>query len=179
MRNISCDKYVHSSLYRQGIQDGIDEIFFLLKKAEKRSIKSNEAGSDIYDDMAPIVYAIAKDLDLKTDFLHAGWGLIDEVIYYSYMEALECMKEVETIKTTLNQLLIDRSIRNGVPLKVRYAILKRDCYKCRACGNAPSYDPSVVLMVDHIIPLSKGGEDSMENYQTLCQFCNAGKSDYF
>lgn len=32
-------------------------------------------------------------------------------------------------------------------------------------------------MVDHIQPVSKDGEDSMMNYITACQPCNAGKSD--
>ena len=61
--------------------------------------------------------------------------------------------------------------------KLRYQVLKRDNFKCCACGASPAKDSSVVLHIDHIIPWSKGGATSLENLQTLCSRCNMGKSD--
>lgn len=61
--------------------------------------------------------------------------------------------------------------------KLRYQVLKRDHFKCCACGASPAKDPSVELHIDHIIPWSKGGETTIENLQTLCSRCNLGKSD--
>ena len=61
--------------------------------------------------------------------------------------------------------------------KLRYQVLKRDNFKCCACGASPAKDPSVELHIDHIIPWSKGGESTLENLQTLCSKCNIGKSD--
>ena len=61
--------------------------------------------------------------------------------------------------------------------KLRYSVLKRDNFKCCACGASPAKDPSVELHIDHIIPWSKGGETTLENLQTLCSKCNIGKSD--
>ena len=61
--------------------------------------------------------------------------------------------------------------------KLRYQVLKRDNFKCCACGASPAKDPSVELHIDHIIPWSKGGENTEENLQTLCSKCNLGKSD--
>ncbi len=61
--------------------------------------------------------------------------------------------------------------------KLRYTILKRDNFKCCACGASPAKDPSVELHIDHIIPWSKGGETTLENLQTLCSRCNIGKSN--
>ena len=61
--------------------------------------------------------------------------------------------------------------------KLRYQVLKRDNFKCCACGASPAKDPSVELHIDHIIPCSKGGESTLENLQTLCSKCNIGKSD--
>ena len=61
--------------------------------------------------------------------------------------------------------------------RMRFLVLKRDNYKCCACGASPAKDPSVVLHVDHIIPWSKGGETTLDNLQTLCSKCNLGKSD--
>ena len=64
-----------------------------------------------------------------------------------------------------------------ISTRIRYAVLKRDNFKCCACGASPAKDPSVELHVDHIIPWSKGGEATLENLQTLCSLCNIGKSD--
>ncbi len=60
---------------------------------------------------------------------------------------------------------------------LRYNVLKRDNFKCCACGASPAKDPSVELHIDHIIPWSKGGETTIDNLQTLCSECNIGKSD--
>ena len=62
-------------------------------------------------------------------------------------------------------------------LSLRYAVLKRDHFKCCACGASPAKDPSVELHVDHIVPWSRGGETTIDNLQTLCSKCNLGKSD--
>ena len=35
----------------------------------------------------------------------------------------------------------------------------------------------VMLTKDHIIPRSKGGKNTLENYQTMCQVCNLKKGD--
>lgn len=35
----------------------------------------------------------------------------------------------------------------------------------------------VLLTIDHIIPKSKGGKNSLINYQTMCKLCNEYKSD--
>jgi len=61
--------------------------------------------------------------------------------------------------------------------RLRYLILRRDRFKCRACGRSPATEPNVRLQVDHIIPWSAGGETVMANLQTLCEKCNGGKSD--
>lgn len=65
--------------------------------------------------------------------------------------------------------------RSKLSKKLRYEILERDNYKCVLCGR--SADDGVVLHVDHIIPISKGGKTVAENLRTLCADCNLGKSD--
>src|SRR5262245_13276333 len=58
---------------------------------------------------------------------------------------------------------------------VRFAVLKRDGYRCRLCGAAPRDDDAVRLEVDHITPRSRGGSDDLDNLWTLCFRCNRGK----
>jgi NADH-quinone oxidoreductase E subunit len=72
-----------------------------------------------------------------------------------------------------------------VPHKLRYQVLMRDRFRCRACGRSPATDLLVELEIDHITPFSKGGATTLENLQTLCKECNIGKGslgcddDYF
>lgn len=64
-----------------------------------------------------------------------------------------------------------------ISVKLRYQVLKRDNFKCCACGASPATTPNLELHIDHIIPWSKGGKTIIENLQTLCSKCNLGKSD--
>lgn len=62
--------------------------------------------------------------------------------------------------------------RKALSKTVRFEVFKRDKFTCQYCGKQA---PDVVLHVDHIHPVSKGGEDTMLNYITSCEGCNAGK----
>ncbi|MEW6716410.1 MAG: HNH endonuclease [Chloroflexota bacterium] len=63
--------------------------------------------------------------------------------------------------------------RKPISRRVRFEILHRDNYRCRACGRGA--ENGVKLQVDHIIPVDWGGETQLPNLQTLCEECNAGK----
>jgi 5-methylcytosine-specific restriction endonuclease McrA len=60
---------------------------------------------------------------------------------------------------------------------LRFAIMKRDGFRCRLCGRDASKDNSVRLHVDHIVPVSRWGRTIESNLQTLCRECNMGKND--
>jgi hypothetical protein len=53
--------------------------------------------------------------------------------------------------------------------KIRALVLVRDGGRCRRCGSARN------LEVDHIVPLSRGGDSEDLNLQTLCRRCNRRK----
>ena len=54
-------------------------------------------------------------------------------------------------------------------------IKKRDKYTCKNCKNNLDKEPNLLLEIDHIIPLAKGGITSEDNLQTLCWKCNRSK----
>ena len=59
--------------------------------------------------------------------------------------------------------------------KLRRYIIERDQNTCQKCGNSTAQEPNLLLEVDHIIPVSKGGLTSEDNLQTLCWKCNRSK----
>lgn len=63
--------------------------------------------------------------------------------------------------------------RKALSKKTRFEVFKRDGFVCQYCGAHP---PSVILHVDHIDPVAKGGGNHMDNLVTSCQACNLGKS---
>lgn len=63
--------------------------------------------------------------------------------------------------------------RKAISKKVRFEVFKRDSFTCQYCGAAA---PDVILHVDHIDPVSKGGDNNILNLITSCADCNGGKS---
>lgn len=69
---------------------------------------------------------------------------------------------------------IQNNKRESKGLRQRFKVLQRDNFTCQYCGRKA---PNVILEVDHVIPKSKGGLNTMSNYVTACKDCNIGKSN--
>ena len=67
-------------------------------------------------------------------------------------------------------------IKGDTAFADRFEILVRDNFTCQYCGRNPRKH-GVILHVDHIKPLSKGGKDDKNNKITSCDKCNLGKTD--
>lgn len=59
--------------------------------------------------------------------------------------------------------------------KLRQHIKERDKFTCKNCGASIQQEPNLLLEIDHIIPVSKGGLTIEDNLQTLCWRCNRSK----
>lgn len=62
--------------------------------------------------------------------------------------------------------------RKAVPKKMRFEVFKRDSFTCQYCGRKA---PDIVLHIEHITPVSKGGKNTLMNLVTSCVECNLGK----
>ena len=60
---------------------------------------------------------------------------------------------------------------------LREKIKNRDNYTCQHCGLSIREEPNLLLEIDHVIPLSKGGITEESNLQTLCWKCNRHKGN--
>lgn len=62
------------------------------------------------------------------------------------------------------------------PPEVKEEIFIRDNYRCVVCGKGPK--DGVEICADHIKPKDKGGDNSVDNGQTLCMEHNLIKKNY-
>lgn len=62
--------------------------------------------------------------------------------------------------------------RKAISKRIRFEVFKRDGFACQYCGRKA---PEVVLHIDHVSPVCKGGPNELLNYVTACIDCNLGK----
>lgn len=63
-------------------------------------------------------------------------------------------------------------VRRPVVRLTRKNLMLRDAHQCQYCGRRPSLRE---LNIDHVVPRSRGGQDSWENLVTACRVCNLRK----
>jgi hypothetical protein len=84
----------------------------------------------------------------------------------------EMLDSVAKRSTRSYQMKVERAKMSA---SVRYQVLVRDKATCQICGA--SKKDGVILHVDHILPVAKGGKSTLDNLRTLCDRCNLGKKD--
>jgi 5-methylcytosine-specific restriction endonuclease McrA len=75
------------------------------------------------------------------------------------------------VPRVLHLLRYDRAPRVRIRLTRRNLML-RDEHQCQYCGRRPSVRD---LNIDHVLPRSRGGEDTWENLVISCRSCNLKK----
>ena len=122
-----------------------------------------------------------KDIDLKDSYFPTytfGYisprGVKDD--YHDFILNIHNLNEL--IKYLSQKIKFKKSVAGQRALmtpKLREKIKERDGYTCQICGLSNKDEPNLLLEIDHIIPLSKGGMTTEGNLQTLCWRCNRSK----
>ena len=84
---------------------------------------------------------------------------------------------IKVLESKLTASAFTKEQRTLMTKKLREYIKNRDNYTCCNCGNSTHNEPNLLLEIDHIIPVAKGGRTVEDNLQTLCWKCNRAKSD--
>lgn len=102
---------------------------------------------------------------LTTHLRRFGKKIMDDIdeAYIQYEEEEEAKQK--------ERRAIDAEIRNRTVVKgsIRTMVLKLHGNACLCCGSTEK------IQIDHILPISKGGENNIENLQPLCWKCNRAK----
>jgi hypothetical protein len=89
------------------------------------------------------------------------------------------IENLENLVTYLSNLIKYKNSIQGqralMTPALREKIKLRDYFACKKCSLSIREERNLLLEIDHIIPLSKGGITSEENLQTLCWRCNRSK----
>lgn len=101
--------------------------------------------------------------EVATPHFTAGWG--DGNCGWLFEKFQQILAEAGLYKEEEP----DPPRRKSLRLSVRRKVMERDKYRCLKCGTHKD------LQVDHIVPVTKGGADDIDNLQTLCRKCNYEK----
>lgn len=153
--------------------------------------KKDEILLSIKNDVPGIIRKLfAKDLDKKLGFEEIAFN---EVYFpkFTFRYTSSGGNSGSQFTTTMDIPMLERFItyidenvkrrksaagqRALMTQKLRNHIKERDNYTCKNCGNSTYNEANLLLEIDHIVPIAKGGLTEEDNLQTLCWKCNRSK----
>jgi 5-methylcytosine-specific restriction endonuclease McrA len=116
---------------------------------------------------------------LPLQILH--WQEAVKLIYEHTVDILvEYDEEIKSPSVTWKWPAVIRLKRQAKRNKARVvrfsrpAVYIRDDYKCQYCGVRHRYED---LSLDHVVPVSKGGQTTFANIVSACKKCNGSKGN--
>jgi hypothetical protein len=111
----------------------------------------------------------------KFQYVSAGGNSSQETKIRLDSETIDSL--IETMSEKIKFKKSAAGQRSLMTAKFRDFIKTRDQFTCKYCSVSISKEPNLLLEVDHIKPVSKGGLSVETNLQTLCWKCNRTKSN--
>jgi hypothetical protein len=158
----------------------------ILLKNERDTILNNISNS-----IPSIIYSLSYDkltrkLGFETIDLSDLYFPVYSFIYISPGGNSSAKCDIKLDITNLNKLVNYLNdlvkFRNSIigqralmTSNLREKIKNRDNYTCQKCSLSSKNIKNLLLEIDHILPLSKGGITAENNLQTLCWKCNRTK----
>ncbi len=116
-------------------------------------------------------------LNVEYKFSYTSGGGMAQRSFTVPMTEETIVELIKILETKLTAGAFAKEQRTLMTKKLREFIKNRDNFTCRNCGNSTHVEPNLLLEIDHIIPVAKGGCTVEDNLQTLCWKCNRKKSD--
>ena len=143
-------------------------------------------------DMSVTARGAESELQYRTNILQRLWFYSNFLLYVNRQCRSE--KDYEYIKLKVEEHVLERGDeyqklvkkidrlrqissnrlqpnRKQISDHVSAFVLQRDLNKCVLCGD------DINLQFDHILPVSKGGNNEPENLRILCQQCNQSRGN--
>lgn len=117
------------------------------------------------------------DLEIEYKFSYTSDGGFAKRGFTFPMTEDNIIELIKALENKMTNAYFVKEQRVLMTQKLREQIKKRDHYTCCVCGNSIEKEPNLLLEIDHIIPVSKGGKTTEDNLQTLCWKCNRSKSN--
>lgn len=165
-----------SRLYRQNITD-MTTLTNNIRNNLPPFIKLFTSRKKLSYNVCNISYDLAKFEDPVFIFSYVSTAGRSGRLVEIYITPAVLLNIRSEVYAKLNKQAHSKTQRATMTNDLREAIKKRDNYTCCICGNSVYKEPNLLLEVDHIIPISKGGKTEASNLQTLCWRCNRAKSN--
>ncbi len=115
-------------------------------------------------------------LTVQYKFSYTSGGGMAQRSFTVPMTEENIVELINLLQGKLTEKAFAKEQRSLMTSKLRQHIKERDNFTCKFCENSTFKEPNLLLEIDHIIPVSKGGCTVEDNLQTLCWKCNRQKS---
>ncbi len=116
-------------------------------------------------------------LTVEYKFVYTSGGGMAQRSFTVPMTEETIVELIKALESKLTVAAFAKEQRSLMTRKLRNFIKERDNFTCCNCQNSIHAEPNLLLEIDHIIPVAKGGCTTEDNLQTLCWKCNRAKSD--
>ncbi|WNG79966.1 HNH endonuclease signature motif containing protein [Mycobacterium sp. ITM-2016-00316] len=138
----------------------------------------------LWHDMGESAVVVNSEASLAVFLRIGGNAIIEKSIFSNWFGRL--MEPEECVPSRVGEGVRSREsveghamVKHAPTKKLRMDVLRRDNFRCRACGRSPDNYVDIELHVHHVLPWGQGGMTERSNLLTLCSTCHTGLDPHF